>query len=288
MLFDDTTAPAAIDPALEAEFSLRRRHPEREAIYADYRRRSAAFRASAGCLPDLPYGPGVRTRLDVFPAGAGAPILVFIHGGYWRALDKADFSFMAAPYVRAGISVVMPGYDLTPAVSLGIIVGQLRTAFDWVLRHAATFGADAGRIVLSGHSAGGHLAAALALDAAAPAGLRGVVGVSGVFDLVPLLRTSINADLRLCPAAAAELSPLHRLVAAGQAPAMPLLAVVGALETDGFRGQSRTFVAAWQRAGGTARYQEIAGMTHFSILDAITGAGPVLAAVCDLLGGQPT
>src|SRR5216683_5458280 len=111
-----------IDERLEAEFALRQRHPEREEVYDGHRRRSAALRARGDCRLDLRYGAGPRCLLDVFPAGKDAPVLFFIHGGYWRALNKSDVSFIAEPFQRAGMTVVMPGYDLVPAVRVCDIV----------------------------------------------------------------------------------------------------------------------------------------------------------------------
>ena len=151
----------AIDDALEAEYALRTRHPEREKVYDEHLRRSAALRASGNCRLDVRYADGPRCLLDVFSAGAPAPVLFFIHGGYWRALDKSYVSFIAEPFRDAGVTVVMPSYDLVPAVRVGGIVDQIRAAFAWVVEHLAPE-----RVVVAGHSAGGQLAAMLALDQA--------------------------------------------------------------------------------------------------------------------------
>lgn len=256
-----------IDEALEAEFALRRRHPERDAVYDGHRRRGEALRARGNCELDLRYGAGPRCLLDVFPAGAGAPVLFFVHGGYWRALDKSDVSFIAEPYQRAGITVVMPGYDLVPAVRVGDIVEEVRAAFAFATDRLAPK-----RVVVAGHSAGGQLAAMLALDQAERrrGPIVGLVGVSGVFDLRPLLRTSINSDLALSPDAAVTASPLLRLRALpGAAPLVPLLAVVGGDETQGFKLWSSDFAAAWQARGASAAISEPAGRSHFTILDVL-------------------
>ena len=183
-----------IDDALEAEFALRRRHPEREMVYDAHQRRSAIVRSNGACLLNQRYAAGPRCLLDIFPAGDRAPILFFIHGGYWRALDKSYVSFIAEPYRNAGITVVMPGYDLVPAVRVGGIADQMRLALDWTVRHL-----EPECIVVSGHSAGGQLAAMLALDQATrgEGPIIGLATVSGAFDLRPLLHTSINIDLGL-------------------------------------------------------------------------------------------
>jgi len=258
---------AMIDETLEAEFALRQRHPERDEVYDGHRRRSEALRARGRCELDQRYGAGPRCLLDVFPAGAGAPVLFFVHGGYWRALDKSDVSFIAEPFQRAGITVVMPGYDLDPVVRVGDIVDQVRAAFAWVVDRIVPR-----RIVVAGHSAGGQLAAMLALDQAkrGRGPIVGLVGVSGVFDLRPLLRTSINGDLSLSKQAAAAASPLLRLRALPPAvPLVPLLAVVGGDETQGFKLWSADFVAAWQARGAPATLVEPAGRSHFTILDTL-------------------
>lgn len=272
-----------IDDALEAEFALRRRHPEREEIYDGHRQRSAALRARGGCLLDQRYGTGPRCLLDVFPAGDGAPVLLFIHGGYWRALDKSDVSFIAEPYQRAGMTVVMPGYDLVPAVRVGDIIDQVRAALTWVIERIAPE-----RIVVSGHSAGGQLAAMLALDQAerGEGPIVGFAGISGAFDLRPLLGTSINRDLALSEAEAAAASPQLRLQALPPtAPLMPLLAVVGGDETRGFKQWSADLVAGWRARGAPATLILPAGHSHFTILDVLAGAdGEIPRAIRKLAG----
>jgi arylformamidase len=276
-------AISTIDATLEAEFALRPRHPEREAVYDGHRRRGAALRARGGCSLDLRYAPGPRCLLDIFPAGDDAPVLMFIHGGYWRALDKSDVSFIAEPFQQAGITVVMPGYDLVPAVSVGDIVDQLRAALAFVQRRLG-----ARRIVVAGHSAGGQLAAMLALDQAERGAgpIVGLAGISGAFDLRPLLRTSINGELKLSRDQAAALSPLLRLSALPDGAALvPLVAAVGGGETLGFKQWSADLVAGWQARGAAARLLEPEGLTHFTILDAVAEpSGALFRAIRDLAG----
>ena len=256
-----------IDEMLEAEFALRRRHPERDKVYDDHRRRSAALRARGDCSLDIRYGAGPRCLLDVFPAGEHAPVLFFVHGGYWRALNKSDVSFIAEPFQRAGITVVMPSYDLVPAVRVGDIVDQVRAAFAWVIDRIAPE-----RIVVAGHSAGGQLAAMLALDQAVRGSgpIVGLAGISGAFDLRPLLRTSINGDLNLSAEEAEAASPLLRLeTLPPMAALMPLLAVVGGDETDGFKQWTADLAIGWRAHGAPATFIEHAGYSHFTILDAL-------------------
>lgn len=284
--------PAPIDDMVEREYNLRLRHPERESIYADFARRSAAYREGQGVLLNQRYGDGPRACLDVFPAGAGAPILVFIHGGYWRTLDKDVFSFLAAPYVEAGITVVMPNYDLAPSVPLTRIAEQMHQALAWLRAEASSFGADAARIVLSGHSAGGHLAAYTALTDATAADrpmIRGIVPVSGVFDLAPLLRTSINREARLTPATAEALSPLRLARRLATLPPLPLLLLVGGDETAGFKQQSRDFQTLWQSRGLGGDMVLAPGRTHFTVLESFADPnGPVFGGVATMLRSPST
>jgi arylformamidase len=273
-----------IDETLEAEFALRHRHPEREEIYDGHKRRSAMLRAGGDCRLDVRYGDGPRCLLDIFPAGDDAPVLLFIHGGYWRALDKSYVSFIAEPYQRAGITVVMPGYGLAPSIRIGGIVDQIRTAFAWVVDRIAHE-----RIVVAGHSAGGQLAAMLALDQAERGSgpIGGLAGISGAFDLRPLLRTSINVDLTMSVEEAEAASPLFRLRSLPAAARLvPLLAIVGGDETQGFKGWTADLVSGWRARGATASMNELAGRSHFTILDALAESdGEIFRAICQLAKG---
>jgi arylformamidase len=257
-----------INDTLEAEFALRKRHPERDTIYDDHKRRSAIARAGGRCILDQRYGNGPRCLLDIFPAAdTHAPVLVFIHGGYWRALDKSFVSFIAEPFRTAGFTIVVPGYDLVPSVRVGDITEQTRTAFRWIVERL-----QPDRVVVAGHSAGGQLAAMLALDQAehGKGPIVGFAGVSGVYDLRPLLRTSINFDLNLSVEEAAAASPLVRLEAMPPDVALvPAVGIVGGDETQGFKQWTSDFVAAWRVRGALAESKEIAGRNHFTILDAL-------------------
>jgi arylformamidase len=259
---------AAISAALEREYNLRVRHPERDAVYRDFDARSAAYRARAACRLDLRYGDGPRCTLDWYAPSAPAaapPLLVFIHGGYWRALDKRTFGFIAAPYNAAGIAVAALGYDLAPEATLTRIVEEAHAAHAWMANERA-LAFDRTRVVVAGHSAGGHLAALIA--AASPAQLGGIavraaVPVSGVFDLEPLLETSVNLDVRMSVEEARRLSPVRREAYA----ARRFLVAVGALETDGFIAQSRRFAEHARAMGAIVHDMLVPGRTHFDVLE---------------------
>ena len=173
----------------EAGYNLRRRHPDHDEYFAVWESESARVRDTYDCILDVRYGAGPNMTADLFPAPAGgAPIQVFIHGGYWRAMDKYMHSFPAEGFVAAGGAAVSLNYALAPAVTLDTIVEQCRTAIEWIADNAGRLNGDPNRIFVSGHSAGGHLTAAmLCTDWVArgrPADLvKGGTPISGIFDL---------------------------------------------------------------------------------------------------------
>ena len=253
----------------DAQYNNRARIAEHPEILRQWAERSARTRTSLPCALDLAYGSDPSERLDIFPgAGSAAPVLVYLHGGYWRALDKRDQSFVAAPFVAAGAMVVLPNYALCPAVGIERIVLQLVQALAWVWRHAADHGGDPARIVVAGHSAGGHLAAMLlACDWGAvapdlPADLvKGALAISGVFELEPLRHAPFLApDLALDAASALRLSP-----AAMAAPRGRLVAVVGGDESEEFLRQNALIASAWG-PDAVPVCEQVAGCHHMNVL----------------------
>jgi arylformamidase len=229
--------------------------------------------------------------LDLFfparPPAAGAPVLVVVHGGYWRALSKSDFSFVAPAFNSAGALVVVPDYALCPAVSIEHITLQLVRALQWLWHNAAAYGGDPQRIAVVGHSAGGHLAAMLLscrwkqVDEALPAQLvGGAMSISGLFDLEPLRHTPfLQADLKLTPASVARLSP-----AFFPRPRGKLYAVVGAAESDEFLRQNQLIRDVW---GPTAVpvCETVPGRNHFDVLEGLVDpAGRLHELALRLLG----
>jgi arylformamidase len=178
---------------------------------------------------------------------------MFIHGGYWQALDKSFFSYAARGLNELGVTVAVPSYDLCPEVRIGDIVEQIRSACAALTRHANA------PIVVAGHSAGGHLAACmLATEAHVPA----AYAISGLFELAPLVPTSLNEKLRLDAAEAEALSPLFWPAPEGKT----LDAVVGGDESSEYLRQSAAIVAAWGEGGAETRYEEIEGANHFTVI----------------------
>ncbi|MCL6530853.1 MAG: alpha/beta hydrolase [Meiothermus ruber] len=211
----------------------------------------------------LPYGPGPKETLDLFPAPHSRALLVFIHGGYWRAFDKDDFSWIAPPLVRAGFSVAVINYALCPSVSIAEITEQCRRAVAWLYR------AHPQPLIISGHSAGGHLTGEMFATPWADYGLpsRAIVGgisISGLFDLEPLIQVSFNSDLQLDAASARACSPAYKQPTV-QA---PLVLAVGALESNEFHRQSRLLKEAWPAI--CTEVIALPNCHHFNVLDALT------------------
>jgi arylformamidase len=256
----------------EAEYDNRARVPEHAEIFARWQHSAAEYRAKAnaeeGCALGLSYGASPRQIVDLFfPEVSGTtPLAMFVHGGYWRSLEPAMFSHLARGLNAHGIAVALAGYDLCPQVSITEIIKQIRQACLYLWRR---FGQ---RIMVYGHSAGGHLAACMiatdwkALAADAPAALVPIgYSISGVFDLEPLVHVSANQELKLDAAEAHRVSPLHWPVAQGRI----FDAVVGGLESSEFLRQSQIIADTWRARGATTRYEAIAGANHFTIADAL-------------------
>jgi arylformamidase len=249
-------------------------------FFARWKSQALMSRESLEGRLDLAYGAGPAETLDHFPAAqASSPLLIFIHGGYWRALDKSDFSWVAPPYVAAGISVAVLNYALAPRTPVPEIVRQVRRACAWIYGNAADLGCDPRRIFCSGHSAGGHLTAMMlatdwpALGASLPKRLlAGALTVSGVFDLQPLTHAEfLRKDLNMDENAAREISPAFLALKND----VLLLRAVGALESGEFHRQSELIAAHWPGACMTDLI-DVPGCNHFSVCDALATPGSVL------------
>jgi arylformamidase len=276
------------DAYYEAQYNNRLSIPDAATFNTRGVERSAAARARLDARLDIPYGPSARQRIDLYPAAVpGAPILSFIHGGYWRSRDKSEFAFIAEPFVAAGITVAMPEYDLAPAVTVATIVEQMVAAHAWLYRHAAGHGADPARLFVAGHSAGGHLAAMMAAtrwqeaDPSLPADLvKGAYAVSGLFDLMPMLHFSFNADIRLDAASAKAQSPIEHVPGWP----VPVRTAAGALESDEFRRQCRVLAERWPAS--VRGHMDVPGCHHLSVAEALADPGnPLFASVRDFVLG---
>ena len=253
--------------------------PKRDAYVAARVARSEAFRKAHAGRIDLRYGDGARQRLDVFSAGAaGAPTLVFIHGGYWQQNDKEPFAFLGDGLLPAGFNLANVEYTLAPAARLDQIVDEIRAAVAWVIDHAKQVGGDPARVFVSGHSAGGHLTAMAMNDPR----VAGGIAISGIYDLEPIRLNYLNEKLGLDPAEAQRNSPMLHLPSR----AAPLIVTVGLAELPELIRQSEEYATAWQKRGLAGQYLPLAGHDHFSILDELARPdGKLVAALRGLARG---
>ncbi len=277
--------PPRYDPDFcEREYNARAAVPDHARHIAGWSTRSHQTRIAEPCFLDIAYGTDAKQTLDIFPARRGggvAPVQVFIHGGYWRAMDKADFSFLAPAFTRAGITLAVINYRLVPAVPLEELVRDVVAAITWVYQNAGHYGANPHRLTVSGHSAGGHLAALMLAcqwprwhGALPPDVVRGALAISGLFDLEPFMHTPfLKADLALTDARVLAMSPacLHPATHA------PLVTAVGGNESGEFHRQAKVLAARW--SGVFAKDVPMPGHDHFSVCSALGDpASPLFAA----------
>lgn len=249
----------------ETQYNNRARVPEHPGLIAGWARDAQAYRAEALSELGVSYGESERQRYDLFkPATiASTAIVMFIHGGYWQALDRSSFSHMARGLNARGVPVAVVGYDLCPQVELGHIVWEIQQAAAALWRRYAL------PVVATGHSAGGHLAACMlatnwaGVDDDLPAQLvPAAYGISGIYNLKPLTETSINTALGLSFEEAERESPFFWPAPSG----LVMDAVVGADESEEYLKQSRRIVDVWGLSGVQTRYEEIAGANHFTVI----------------------
>ncbi|MDO9278708.1 MAG: alpha/beta hydrolase [Polaromonas sp.] len=264
---------------LDRMYNNRALVPDHAAYFTRWTQGSRLARQQLDCDIDLPYGESSGEKLDVFHAvgnphstRSGAPVLVFIHGGYWRSLDKADQSFLAPSLTAAGACVVVPNYDLCPAVSIPDITLQMVKALAWTYRHVAAYGGDPNRITVVGHSAGGHLAAMLLAcqwkrwAADVPADLvKNALSISGLFELECMMHAPfVKDDLKLTPAQVLQASPAWLPAPRrGQ-----LYSVAGAQESPEFLRHNALIQTAWGKKVVPVS-EALPGLNHFSIVDAL-------------------
>jgi arylformamidase len=260
--------------------------PDHESWLARDLALSNALKDRVSVLRDQRYGDGPRQLADLYPAPRpGGPIVLFFHGGFWRALSKDHVGHVAGPLVEAGAAAVMPGYDLCPSVPLETVVAQAKQALLWTRRQAARLNGDPDRIYVAGNSAGAHLAAMLMTEDWTRHGLprapiAGAILVTGIYDLRPVSCIQVNEDVRLAPEDVLGLSPqflpLHCRV--------PIIVAAGAAEPPLWIEQSRRFAAKLSATGADVRLMEIAGLHHFSITHSLADSNaPLTHAILDLV-----
>ncbi len=272
----------------EAQYNNRALVPEHPQIIARWISESAKTRATTRCELDLEYGTSYLEKLDLFfPEGPSKALLVFIHGGYWRSLDKNDFSFLAPAFTKQGITVATINYGLAPQLRIDDIVRQSRVAITWLAQNARRYGADANQIYVSGHSAGGHLAAMMAathwssVSTILPMDLiKGAICISGIYDLEPIRFTSVNQEVRLDEAAVKRLSPALMQPSAK----FPMLMAAGGDESDEFKRQNKLLIERWSSATAMKDIP-LPGTNHFSVVEELARAeSPMHRAALAMMG----
>lgn len=270
--------------ALDAQYNCRGMVPDFDDHMARWKRLSEEAFASFEVRRDLAYGPSDGERLDLFlPVGPGPyPLMIFIHGGYWRAMDKTVHAFPALGFVPDGVALASIDYTLAPAADMDRIVRECRTAVAWCHANAAELGIDPGRIHVSGHSAGGHLTAmAMATDWPSfgdrlPAGLV-VSGcpISGLYDLEPIRLTYLNDDVRLTPELARRNSPVNLLPRGPKA----MTIAAGGIESDEFHRQQAVLLERWRGTIADIEAVDMPGRHHFDVVTAFAdGDDPLCRA----------
>jgi len=278
-----------IDPVNEALYNNRALVPDHMDTIDWWARESSKTREHVACSLGVSYGSSERQTMDVFPASTpDAPIMVFIHGGYWQGLATSFFSFVAPQLNALGYCVAVVGYDLCPDVTVDDITRQIQKACSFIYEHALDYGANGNLLYVSGHSAGGHLTAAMmatewtAVGDGLPRNLvKGAMSISGVFDLFPLVNTSINVKVGFDETSARQNSPiLHKPVSTG-----PLALVVGACESQGFLDQSDRLRDAWADDLQFISRVDIADKDHFTVVSELARPNsPLIQVAASLLG----
>jgi arylformamidase len=259
----------ATQAEIDAEYNASMRMADPAAEMRHFVDRSQEARERLRCTLDVPFGPTRAESLDIFPADRDhAPVFVFLHGGYWRALSSKEFSSVALGLQPIGITTVVVNHALCPAVSLDEVVRQARAAVAWVLRRIGEHGGDAARVAVGGHSAGGHLTA-MCLQAAwdtdyglSTDPVKAAVLVSGVYDIEPLRWSYLQPQIQLDAGLVQRHSPAFHV----RRSATPILITWGEEETAEFARQSQIFHAAWQAAGNTSTLEAQPATHHFSIV----------------------
>lgn len=253
------------------QYDARGSVPDFDACVAQYAQLAREVNRDCIGIYDLPYGQSRAERLDLFPtrlADQPAPVFVFIHGGYWRSQTKEDAPIMAKALTQAGIALCTLEYTLLPDATLAEVVRQVRSAVAWLYRNGASYGLDPARIHVGGSSAGAHLAAMAAADGWTQSyGLphdvvKGMVGLSGLYELTPLCDIGPNEWLQLHADQTRRVSPLHHL----PRPGLPMVLAVGGLETDGFKNQTRVYESACRAHGLQVQHVPVPQCNHFDLL----------------------
>ncbi|MBI1881075.1 MAG: alpha/beta hydrolase [Chloroflexi bacterium] len=274
--------------ALDSQYNNRARVANAEQIIQQWERDSKALRQRVQFQADVPYGSHPREILDIFPASRpGAPVHAFIHGGYWRSLEKRLFHFIADGFINHPVTYVAVNYPLTPQVTMDEIVASCRQAIAWLIRHIAEYDGDPHQIYISGHSAGGHLVAMLmasdwpALAPDLPTNpIKGGCAISGLFNLIPIQLSYVNDDVGMDETMARRNSPVFLSPSCRS----PLIVTVGGAESEEYLAQSQDLAEAWS-SQIPLTHLVVPGANHFSILDHLVNqATPLHQAILAQMG----
>ncbi len=278
----------ATQEELDAQYDLRTRFPEAASLYEAFcGRESEKAREDLNHHLDVPFGPTLAEHVDLYPAGEGAPVLVYVHGGFWALRTAREFGFVARGPVSRGAATVVTNYALCPAVTIDEIVRQTRAAVAWTYENAPSFGGDPERIHVAGHSAGGHLVGMLLVTDwpgvyGLPADIiKGATAISGLFDLSPFPYTFLQPKVQFTWDQVRRNSPILHLPDA----APPLLVAYGEDETDEFKRQSEDYLGAWKAEGLPGERLVLPGKNHFDVIDGFLDAGsPLLSRIIGQMG----
>lgn len=288
-LYKHFTSQEAIDRQYNVAASFDGYAAYAEACARDSKDTRRRFR----CETDLRYGPTLDETVDVFPADEpGAPLVIFIHGGYWqRPVTSRDFAFVARELRAHGATVAIPNYSLCPKVTIDEIVRQNRAVIAWLTHQAERFNADPARITVCGHSAGGHLTAMmLCTDWGGEYGLprdviKGGLAISGLFDLRPFVYSWLQPKLQLTHETIVRQSPLFQVPSPEAAPGAPLVLAVGGDETAEFHRQAEAFLSAWQARGHDGHVADLPERNHFTVLqEFLDRDSPLYRQLSELIG----
>lgn len=284
-MFDE---PSYDPTLLDSQYNNRLHVPDYQDYLDRWERQSRETEKSLRVFKDIPYGDLPRERLDVYPSSKPqSKTLIFIHGGYWQMLDKTLFHFIAGGFQRYGITTVLLTYPLAPEASIDQIVLSCRKAVQWLYGHVADYNGDPHQLYVAGYSAGGHLAAMLVatdwerLATGVPANvLKGACFISGLFNLVPIQHSYLNAVLQMDSETAVRNSPVGLTPLA----ACPLVVAVGEAETTAFQEQSKELYECWKDKGSAIEFLSLSGLNHYSVVEAMVDLSGVLhGAICRLM-----